>query len=108
MEIASKLELIWTEWDFKFIGYQKPNTTSRSRVNWLVLKGIVSGVDIRNTTGSVMRAKPSLTECKNIQFLRYYQVCGTGWFIMDESSVASSQADILRDSMAWIHMEVTF
>jgi len=38
-----------------------------------------------------MRAKQSPREGENIQFLRYYQVCDTGWFIMDGPNVAGSE-----------------
>jgi len=42
-------------------------------------------VDIRNTRGCVIRARSSLSERENIQFLSL-------WFIMDGPNVAGSQA----------------
>ena len=81
---------------FKYIGYQKANTTSTSRLTWLLVKGIVMGPDIRNTRSCVMRAKPSLSEAENIQFLRYYQVAGN-WDLVTSNVLSGIASLYLND-----------
>ena len=92
---------------FQFIGYQKANATSTSRLTWLVIKRIVIGKisDIQEVVSwglSQVSVRPKISNC-----FRYYQVCETDWFIMDGTNVAGSQTYILQYRRAWIHMHAT-
>jgi len=91
MRIASNLGWIWTERDFTLNlldTESQHHFHSQSDVVGDKWKG--QREDVRNRRGWVMRAKLSFSGGENIQFLRYYQVSDTGWFIMDISNIADS------------------